>query len=304
MKKILVIGSINNDLVFNVKNSPLPGETIKSKNMEVFLGGKGANQAVALAKLGANVSMFGKVGNDEIGSKFISQLSDFGVDTKYVIKSNDTFTGCANIIVEENGQNRIILFQGANASFGKSELIKLENIIDDFDIILMQLEINENFIFECINLIHSKNKYLILNPGPAIKLDLDIIKKCNLIVPNEIELFKIFGKNYSTDLDEIISFSKKVAKENSLELIVTIGDKGSIYIKNDKLIRQKAIKVTAIDTTAAGDTFIGALISQISNNVSFEEAIKIATVASSICVTRNGATSSIPTIYEVLKKLK
>lgn len=301
IKKILVIGSINDDLVFHINNAPIAGETITAKSVQHFLGGKGANQAVALAKLGANVSMFGKVGDDQSGADFINQLNEYGVKTKYVLQNKSTPTGCANILLESNGQNRIILFQGANGSFEKNDLDLLEKIIDDFDIVLIQLEINKEFIYNCINLIYTKNKYLVLNPGPALELDLDIIKKCDLIIPNEIELFKIFGKKYLSNLIEIKDFAKKVVKDYDLKLIVTLGENGSIYVDKNNYIEQKALTVKVLDTTAAGDTFIGALLSKLSQDFKIKEAMEFATLASSICVTKMGATNSIPTLEELEK---
>lgn len=300
MKKVLVIGSVNIDLVFTTPRLPFKGETLMGYEMNQFFGGKGANQAYALGRMNADVTMIGKVGDDEYGHGSIENLKKVGVKTEGIFVGNKQNTGLANIIVDDNGDNVILLVPGSNIEWKKGSLTsEHKKMIDACDILVTQLEMDIKFITEFIDYAHSKNKTIILNPGPAQKLEKDLIKKCDLIVPNETELYILMGKTYNDDLEDLKVKAKEFVAEHGVALIVTMGSHGSIYVDKDGMIEQPSYKVKVVDTTAAGDTFIGAYTSEIANGKSIKEALDFASKASALTVSKAGAQVSIATRKDV-----
>lgn len=296
MKKVVVIGSINMDLVTQCKRAPLGGETLFGDRFFQVPGGKGANQAVAIGKLGSDVTMLGKVGEDSFGEELISSLKISNVETRFIEKTK-TSSGIAKIIVEENGQNRILVVAGANNEVDRDYVDRNIDVIKECDIVVAQLEIPLETVEYAFKKAKEFGKMTILNPAPAMKLSDDIIKNSDLIIPNESELGLLANMDTTTD-DGIEKASKKLLDMGVSDLIVTLGSKGSLHINNSLKEYHKAYKVKAIDTTAAGDSFIGGLISKLENN-SIYDAIEYATKVSAIVVTRMGAQTSIPTIEEV-----
>lgn len=296
MKKVVVIGSINMDLVTQCKRAPLGGETLFGDRFFQVPGGKGANQAVAIGKLGSDVTMLGKVGEDSFGEELISSLKISNVETRFIEKTK-TSSGIAKIIVEENGQNRILVVAGANNEVDRDYVDRNIDVIKECDIVVAQLEIPLETVEYAFKKAKEFGKMTILNPAPAMKLSDDIIKNSDLIIPNESELGLLANMDTTTD-DGIEKASKKLLDMGVSDLIVTLGSKGSLHINNSLKEYHKAYKVKVIDTTAAGDSFIGGLISKLENN-SIYDAIEYATKVSAIVVTRMGAQTSIPTIEEV-----
>ncbi|WP_338983815.1 ribokinase [Spiroplasma endosymbiont of Othius punctulatus] len=302
MKKVLVIGSVNIDLVFTSPRLPLKGETLMGYEMNKFFGGKGANQAYALGRMNADVTMIGKVGDDEFGHGSIENLKSAGVKTQGVFVGDKQNTGMANIIVDDNGDNVILLVPGSNVEWKKGSLTsEHKKMIDECDIVVTQLEMDISFITEFIEYAHSKNKLIVLNPGPAQVLDKNLIKKCSLIVPNETELYTLMGLTYGEDINDLKVKAKEFVLEHGVALIVTMGSHGSIYIDKNETIEQSAYKVKAVDTTAAGDTFIGSYISEIAIGKAIKEALDFASRASSLTVSKPGAQVSIATRSDVEK---
>lgn len=297
MKNICVIGSLNMDLVVNVDKMPKPGQTIIGSNFKEVPGGKGANQAVAMARLNGNVSMIGKVGEDGFGQTLINSLKNDKVDTTY-IKTTKGATGVALITVDNNAQNSIVVSPGANFEVKEEDIDNNIEAIKNSDIVVLQLETPLNTIKYALKKSKELNKYTILNPAPALKLDDEIIKNVDLLTPNETELEIISG--VSIEIEEDIQKAAQIMIEKGVkELIVTLGSKGSLYINKEKSIFKKAYKVEAVDTTAAGDSYTAALAVALSKDQSIEEAMDFASKVGALSVLKEGAQSSLPTLEDV-----
>lgn len=297
MKNICVIGSLNMDLVVNVDTMPKPGQTLLGGNFKEVPGGKGANQAVAMARLEGNISMIGKVGNDSFGKTLIEALTDDNVNTNHVHIANCS-TGVAFITVDKNAQNAIVVAPGANFQLTKDDIDKNIDCIKNSDIVVIQLETPLETVKYALQVAKDLNKYTILNPAPAVKLDDEIIKNVDLLTPNETEL-EIISEIKIENEDDIIKAASKVIEKGVKELIVTLGSKGSLYINEERSFFKSAYKVEAVDTTAAGDSFTGALAVALSNNKTMEEAMDFASKVGALSVMKEGAQSSLPTLKDV-----
>ena len=297
MKNICVIGSLNMDLVVNVDTMPKPGQTIIGSNFKEVPGGKGANQAVAMARLNGNVSMIGKVGEDGFGQTLINSLKNDKVDTTYIQTSKGA-TGVALITVDKNAQNSIVVSPGANFEVKEDDIDNNIEAIKNSDIVVLQLETPLNTIKYALNKAKELNKYTILNPAPAVKLDDEIIKNVDLLTPNETELEIISGVSIETE-EDIQKAAQIMIEKGVKELIVTLGSKGSLYINKEKSMFKKAYKVEAVDTTAAGDSYTGALAVALSQDKGMEEAMDFASKVGALSVLKEGAQSSLPTLEDV-----
>ena len=298
MKNICVIGSLNMDLVVNVDTMPKPGQTIIGSNFKEVPGGKGANQAVAMARLNGNVSMIGKVGEDGFGQTLINSLKNDKVDTTYIQTAKGA-TGVALITVDKNAQNSIVVSPGANFEVKEDDIDNNIEAIKNSDIVVLQLETPLNTIKYALNKAKELNKYTILNPAPAVKLDDEIIKNVDLLTPNETELEILSGVKIETE-DDIKKAAHVMIEKGVKELIVTLGSKGSLYINKETMNFKKSYKVEAIDTTAAGDSYTGALAVAFSKNESIEEAMDFASKVGALSVMKEGAQTSLPTLEDVL----
>ena len=297
MKNICVIGSLNMDLVVNVDTMPKPGQTLLGGNFKEVPGGKGANQAVAMARLEGNVSMIGKVGKDGFGKTLIKALNNDNVNTNHVHIANCS-TGVAFITVDKNAQNAIVVAPGANFQLTKDDIDKNIDCIKNSDIVVIQLETPLKTVKYALQVAKGLNKYTILNPAPAVKLDDEIIGHVDLLTPNETEL-EIISEIKIENEDDINKAAKKMIEKGVKELIVTLGSKGSLYINEEKSFFKPAYTVEAVDTTAAGDSFTGALAVSLSNNKTMEEAMDFASKVGALSVMKEGAQSSLPTLKDV-----
>ena len=297
MKNICVIGSLNMDLVVNVDTMPKPGQTIIGSNFKEVPGGKGANQAFAMARLNGNVSMIGKVGEDGFGQTLINSLKNDKVDTTYIQTSKGA-TGVALITVDKNAQNSIVVSPGANFEVKEDDIDNNIEAIKNSDIVVLQLETPLNTIKYALNKAKELNKYTILNPAPAVKLDDEIIKNVDLLTPNETELEIISGVSIETE-EDIQKAAQIMIEKGVKELIVTLGSKGSLYINKEKSMFKKAYKVEAVDTTAAGDSYTGALAVALSQDKNIEDAMDFASKVGALSVLKEGAQSSLPTLEDV-----
>ena len=297
MKNICVIGSLNMDLVVNVDTMPKPGQTIIGSNFKDVPGGKGANQAVAMARLNGNVSMIGKVGEDGFGQTLINSLKNDKVDTTYIQTAKGA-TGVALITVDKNAQNSIVVSPGANFEVKEDDIDNNIEAIKNSDIVVLQLETPLNTIKYALNKAKELNKYTILNPAPAVKLDDEIIKNVDLLTPNETELEIISGVSIETE-EDIQKAAQIMIEKGVKELIVTLGSKGSLYINKEKSMFKKAYKVEAVDTTAAGDSYTGALAVALSQDKNIEDAMDFASKVGALSVLKEGAQSSLPTLEDV-----
>ena len=305
MKKIVVIGSSNVDTTLHVKDFPKPGETINATDVTTAGGGKGANQAIAAAKSGAETYFINRVGEDSDGGYITHQLKSYGVDTTYVQTTMGAKTGHAYITLNEAGQNDIIIDHGANYELTVEDLKAASDLINNWDCIIAQFETPIDVTTSAFKMAKKAGKVTILNPAPAIdKIPADLLKYTDIIMPNETESAKITGipiKDNST----LATNAEKLHLLGVKNVIITYGDKGAYISTPDVETLVPAYKVDATDTTGAGDTFIGYFASNLNADMSnFEEAAKIAGRASSIAVQRLGAQPSIPTEQEVKQAME
>ncbi|MBQ5927197.1 MAG: ribokinase [Clostridia bacterium] len=285
MKTVYVIGSINTDLVIGAPYMPASGETLTGSGFFTAHGGKGANQAVAAARLGGKVVMCACVGDDDFGKLAIQALQKDGIDTRFVRIVENTPTGTAVIVVVD-GDNRIILDKGANACLSEQDVEKALAEAEEGDILLTQLENPVDIVGFALKKGKEKGMKVILNPAPADVHAEKYLNACDLVIPNETET-EIFGGR------------ENILKKTGGNLIVTLGSKGFEIIQNYTANSYPCIKVKAVDTTAAGDTFCGGLVAKLADGESLEEAAKFGSLAASIACTRKGAQPSVPTKEEV-----
>lgn len=297
MKKALIVGSLNMDMVIKVNNLPKLGETILAKAFYKSCGGKGANQAVASSKLGLEVEMIGAVGFDSDANELIENLEKHKIKTS--ILSKKVPTGKAIINVDNNGNNNIIVISGANLELSKQDIDEKKDIIQSSDIVIMQNEISFETTKHTLKLSNELGKITLFNPAPATKLDDEIYKYVTYLVVNETELEYIFDINVEEN-DFFDKFLKIKQEKQIKNILITLGEKGSIVFLEDNSYKAfEAYKVKAVDTTAAGDSFIGAFSSQIVKGNNVYDAIRYASAVSAIVVTRNGAQDSIPNEEEI-----
>ena len=297
MKKICVIGSLNMDLVVKVHTMPKGGQTLIGQNFKEVPGGKGANQAVAMARLNGNVSMIGKVGNDGFGQTLINALKNDNVNTDY-IKVEEGPSGVALITVDKNAENCIVVAPGANFKLTKDDIDKNIEAIINSDIVVVQLETPIDTVKYALKKAKELGKYTILNPAPAVKLEDELIQNIDLLTPNETELEIISGVEVKCE-EDIQKAAQKMIEKGVKELIVTLGSKGSLYINKEKTIFKDVYKVQAVDTTAAGDSYTGALAVAFANGKDVEQAMDFASKVGALSVMKEGAQSSLPTLKEV-----
>ena len=302
MNRVCVLGSMNMDLVVKVNDIPRVGETILSKSFEKIAGGKGANQAVAAKRCGAEVAMIAKIGKDENGEILKDKLKEDNIDVKYVFEDKNESTGMAFIMVNENGNNSIIVVAGSNMTINKEEIeVSLEKIKES-DILIAQFETSEEMTLEAFKKAKEFGKVTILNPAPAKKINEELLKVTDIIVPNETEVEVLTG--ITIEILEDANKAGQVFLEKGVKFVViTLGDKGAVIIGKDFCELVPAYKVNAIDTTAAGDSFIGGLSSKLDykniNKQTLIEAVNFGNKVSSISVQRKGAQPSIPYLKEI-----
>ena len=302
MKKICVIGSIGYDLTTYMYKFPKAGETIVGKKFIQNPGGKGDNQVIASARVGGDVTFIGAVGDDNYGELLKKNLEENKVKTHMKIVPNMS-SQIATILIDESGENRIVIVPGANNFVDKKQIDDNFDIIKECDIILMQLEIPMETVEYVVDKFYELNKIIILNPAPGAELSDNIIKKCTYLTPNENEIGLITKMPYDT-IDNIKSAAKCLFDKGAQNVLVTLGEKGAyLKNKNDDIIIP-TLKVKALDTTGAGDCFNGVFAACLAMGKNAIEAIKYANVASSISVTRSGAVPSLPYKYEVDEKFK
>ncbi|HSP48056.1 MAG TPA: ribokinase [Clostridiaceae bacterium] len=302
-KKILVVGSLNMDMVVDVQHIPVVGETIMGRNLNYIPGGKGANQAFSAGKLGGDVAMLGAVGEDEAGDKLILSLASAGVDTSRIRRAKELPTGTAIITVNDKGNNSIVVIGSANESCTVEYIRENEDLLEASDYIMLQMEIPLETIHYVISRAHDLGKTVILNPAPApAEIAGEILMKIDFLTPNETELQILTGEHADT-LQGIEAGAAKLLRQGVRNVLVTLGERGAGHLEDNRLSVVPTRKVDAVDTTAAGDCFNGAFVVALAEGKTLEQAVAFAIAASSIAVTRKGAQTSIPEREEVEARL-
>ncbi len=298
MKKIAIIGSSNIDLVIKTERIPEPGETILGGDFMMTPGGKGANQAVAAARLGGKVAFITMIGDDMFGKEAIDHFKKESMYISCVFTDPETPSGTAIICVDAHGENSIVVAPGANNKMTRKDIDIAMEVIESSDIILMQLEIPMDVIEYVADIAWKKGKKVVLNPAPAAVLSKELIKKLFLITPNCTECKQITGIAIKSIYD-VSAAADTLLDMGAGNVVITLGSKGA-YIKNHHMEEYiPAILVKAVDTTAAGDTFNGALCVGLSEGMDLSQAVHFATKAAAISVTRMGAQASIPYRREI-----
>ncbi|KAF0333643.1 ribokinase [Pediococcus acidilactici] len=300
--KVVVLGSLNVDRILQMDRVPEPGETLALNNQDKAGGGKGANQAIAAARSGAQTSFIGRVGADENGKFMLQQLVNSGVTTDLVAVDEDAGTGQAFVMVEKSGENRILIYGGANAQLSAADVKKAQAQIAAADLMVAQLETpveTTQFAFQMAKELGVKT---ILNPAPAVaKLPAELLKNTDVITPNETEVEILTGIAV-TDEAAMLKAAQRLHDLGVATVIITLGSKGVFYDDGAQHGIVPAFKVQAVDTTAAGDTFLGALSSELNPDLSnLKTAIEYGNKASSLAVQKMGAQPSIPTRKDILK---
>lgn len=299
VKKIIVIGSTNMDMVVKTSQIPKPGETVLAGSFFLNPGGKGANQAVAVARLGGDVAFMSKVGNDVFGKQSSQLLDDEGINTFYMLSDEELPSGVALITVDSVGENSIVVASGANANFLPSDLEEMLEEIAKAKIVLMQLEIPIETVLYVAKYASTRNIVLILNPAPASTLSLELLGYLDMITPNQNEAEIISGLKVD-GIESAKAAALRIFEMGVNKVIITMGPMGAVVCEEGKVYVVEAKKVEAVDTTAAGDVFNGALAVALSEGKTLEEAVRFACGAAAISVTRLGAQSSIPYRNEVI----
>ena len=303
-RDILVIGSLNADLVVRVPHFPQPGETISGGDLHIIPGGKGANQAVAAARQGANVAMLGRVGKDSFGAFLLDSLKSNSVDVTHVL-ADDSATGTAIIVVDANGQNSIVLSAGANGKVSPADVDSASSLTPS--LILLQLEIPTPTVLHAARVTRQNGIRVILNPAPAQSLPDELISLVDFIIPNETELNLLTGVPV-TDAASAEQAARTLLARGAKNVIVTLGSKGALVVSANQSTLVSAFNVNVVDTTAAGDAFIGGFASKLiessgrsltPTDKEVEDAVRHANACGALAATKFGAQPSLPTKEEV-----
>lgn len=301
MSKISVIGSINMDMIVSVNSMPKVGETIISNNFKTAHGGKGANQAVASRRLGNEVYMISKIGQDANGSELLNSLKEEQINVDNIFISKDKPTGAAIITVNEEGNNSIMVIPGSNMDISIDEIHQCEEVIKNSDILVAQFETPIEATTEAFKIGKENEIITILNPAPAKEIPDELLKYTDIIIPNETEAQVLTGIEV-TDLESAKRAAKTFIDKDVQTVIITMGEKGAAVITKESSIIVPAFKVKAVDSTAAGDSFIGALTTKLKKNYDMDnliEAVKFGNRVSAIVVQKQGAQPSIPYLADV-----
>lgn len=297
MHEIVIVGSLNMDLVVQVKEMPLPGETIPGGDLQTICGGKGANQAVAAGRIAGSAGMVGRVGKDAFGIRLLESLNQANVDTSFVGR-DEAATGTAVILVDSHGENNIVISPGANGQVNETDLDAADGLLKNAKFVLTQFELPMQVTQSMIERMQKYTGKLILNPAPYRPIDPEFLAKVDFFVPNETESEKFTGVHVA-DMDSAQQACRVLLDLGIQNVVMTLGAKGALLANRTGMQHIPGIAVKPVDTTAAGDTFIGAFAAAMVRNYPLEEAIRYANCAGAIAVTRFGAQTSIPSAKEV-----
>jgi ribokinase len=289
---VVVVGSLNMDLVVRSPRHPKPGETLLGGEFRTFPGGKGANQAVAAARAGAFTSMIGRVGKDDFGAALVSNLKANGVDASHVAQ-DAAASGVALITVSDDGQNTIVVAQGANANLAPADIVGADDLFARAKVVLMQLEVPLPAIEQAVALAKSHGVKVVLNPAPAQTLDAALLREVDYLVPNQHELALLTGE---TEVETGVRALRSLGVRN---VLVTLGSDGVLLEQETASTRLEPYKVQVVDTTAAGDAFVGAFGAALAAGSSPLDAVRWGNAAGALAVTKAGAQPSLPNRAEI-----
>jgi len=301
--KIAVVGSLNMDLVVRAPHMPSPGETVIGSDFRTIPGGKGANQAVAAARLGAEVTMIGRVGDDDFGRAQLRNLGELSIDTTYVIMDAEAATGIALITLDTSGQNSIVLAPGANMRLTKEDINAARGAIVWSDVLVLQLENPLEVVVHAIDIAYAEGVKVILNPAPARSIPKETLAKLDYLIPNESETALLTGIEVA-DLDSAKEAAERLREEGVGTVILTLGDRGAFLASAEESVHLPGYEVEVVDTTAAGDAFVGGLAVALAQGQNLAEAVRYANAAGALAVTRLGAQPSLPTRQEIEEFMK
>ncbi|MDE5692066.1 MAG: ribokinase [Alistipes sp.] len=293
MNKIVVLGSSNTDLVVRTDRMPLPGETLLGDRFMMTAGGKGANQAVAVARLGDGVTFIAKVGRDMFGDNAVAGYEKEGIDTRTILRDDTAPSGIALITVDAQAENSIVVVPGANNNLSTADVDALRDKIESAQYLLMQLETPVAVVAYAAQTARRAGVKVILNPAPAAELPAELLDGLYMITPNRTEAQMLTGIEIS-DWESAEQAAQALIGKGVQHVVLTLGSQGALVCDGRSFERIPALKVKAVDTTAAGDTFNGAMCVALSEGASLSDAVRFASRASAIAVTRLGAQASIP----------
>jgi ribokinase len=300
--KIAVIGSNMIDLITNVRRMPRRGETVDAPSFDMGFGGKGANQAVAASKLGADVVMVTKVGGDMFGRAVKRNFESFGIDTTFVESVEGVSNGVAPIFVDDSGDNYILIVKGANFFLKKEDIDRASGLLSKCDLILLQLEIPVESVYHAIDLGYRNSIPVVLNPAPARKLDFAHIRKADFLIPNETELEILTGMPVKTE-GQVEKAAKALLKKGVKTVIITLGERGSMLVQKDGTQRVPAVKVETKDTTGAGDAYIGSLAYYLVSTRNLAESMECANLYAALSTLKTGTQKAFVEKDELEKHL-
>lgn len=295
---ILVVGSFVVDLVAVTDRAPNAGETVTGNSFDIFHGGKGANQAVAAKRLGADVTMAGCLGTDIFGDAFLKTMADEGFSARYIKQTEKAGTGCSLVTLETSGQNRICMTPGANLHFTCEDLYAMEDVVRHADTVVTQCEMQPQIVDDLAALCKKYHKRFILNPAPARTFCDETLSAVTVLTPNETELGIIVGRELETDRD-FEDAAKELRNRGVENVIVTLGGRGSMLVNREGVQYVSAMRVKAVDTVGAGDCFTGSLAAFMDEGKDILSAMKLGSVAAGLQVQRHGAIPSMPYRQEV-----
>lgn len=296
--KVVVVGSFNMDLVVQAERRPQTGETLMGEEFGMFIGGKGSNQAIAAARLGADVTMIGRLGTDLFGDTLMAAHADEGICTDYVIRDTEIGTGVASILIDTDGDNSIVLVPQANMRLSVEDIERASESIAAADVLLLQLEVPVGASQRAAEIAKSNGATVVLNPAPAQELPDDFLAQVDILTPNEVETESLSGLRVSTAIDA--EHAAKVLLDKGLSaVILTLGERGALLLTLDLTQQIPAYTVEVVDTTAAGDAFCGALATAVAQGENLVAAVAFANAVGALAVTVLGAAPSMPAAAHV-----